>query len=362
VRGLTVLAVIALGLGLMFGPAPSSSGAPMGAAEILRRLDGLSPGGHQAALERGAQTEGGQVTWLVGRNLEEVTRLVAAFKTRYPFMNVEFVRAGEGAAQRILTEARAGVATADVLDLSAAESFLLRGAGALAPYRSPEAARIPAEFRDPEGYWTSVDVLPMVIAYNTRSVQAGDLPKTFEALGDPRWRGRLGRTTVTGAVWVAGMLHVYGERAGMELMQRIAQNQVRLFTSNTGMGNQIVQGEVHLGFDVNVTVPIREKGRGAPIDFYALDRLIFTDPSPLAINGATRRPLAAALLVNWLLSQEGQQKAAEITGGARMSTRTDVPYRYASLLQGRRVVLYGPDLIGTQLDRYQALFNQLFVR
>jgi iron(III) transport system substrate-binding protein len=337
-------------------------GAPSGAADVLRRLNGMSPAAHIAALEKGAQTEGGQVVWLVGRNLEEVTRIVEAFKARYPFMNVEFIRAGEGAAQRILTESRAGISSADVLDLSAVDSFLLKDAGALAAYKSPEAARIPDEFKDPDGYWTSVDVLPMVIAYNTRGVRQQELPRSFEALTDARWRGRLGRTSVTGAAWVAGMLKVYGERRGLEIIRGIAQNQVRLFTSNTGMGNQIVQGEVHLGFDVNVTVPIREKGRGAPIDFYTLDGFVFTDPSPLAINGGTKRPLAAALLVNWLLSMEGQQRAAQVTGGARMSTRTDVPYQHAALLRGKRAILYGPDLIGAQLNRFQDLFNQAFVR
>jgi ABC-type Fe3+ transport system substrate-binding protein len=138
---------------------------------------------------------------------------------------------------------------------------------------------------------------------------------------------------------------------------------VRLYTSNTALGVQLAQGEIALAFDLHITVPLREKGRGAPIDYYMLDDVVFADPSLLAIAVATPRPLAAALLVTWLLSQEGQRKALEVTGGARMSTRTDVPYPHTEVLRNRKIIIYGPDLVGgSQFDRWQRLFNDIYVR
>jgi len=330
--------------------------------DVLRRLSELSAARHMEALISGARTEGGRVVWYAGRALEEVTKLEAAFKVKYPFMNVDFVRVAEGTAERVLAEFRAGVATADVVDINAAEIYILQQAGALAAYKSPEAEKIPGTFKDKDGYWVAMDVLPEMIAYNTKFVSPlQPLPRTFQDLANPIWKGRLGRTTIGGPRWIAGMVSFYGERRGLELVRAIARNNVRLYTSNTGLGVQLSIGEISLAFDLHITVPVREKGRGAPVEFYANDDVLFLDPSMVAITAATRRPLGAALLVTWLLSQEGQKSTAEITGGARMSTRSEVPYEYSKLLAGRKTVIYGPDLVGRDFVKFQTLFREIFI-
>jgi ABC-type Fe3+ transport system substrate-binding protein len=351
-----------MGLALS-GAGPGFRPAAAAPADILARLGDLSPTRHMEALVAGARTEGGRVVWFAGRNLDEVTQLIQSFRARYPFMTVDIVRVGEGAAQRILTEFRAGAATADVVDLNAAEVYVLNQAGALASYRSPETAQIPSSFKDPKGFWTVSDMLPEVIGYNTRQFARRDLlPRTFQDLASPRWKGILGRTTVGGPRWVAGMVEHYGERRGLELVRAIAQNTARLYTSNTALGVQLSQGEIGMAYDLHITVPIREKGRGAPVDFYALDELMFADPSLLAITANTHRPLGAALLLTWLLSAEGQWKALELTDGSRKSTRTDVPYPFEHLFGNRKVIIYGPDLVGPRLARFQQTFNEIFVR
>jgi len=51
-------------------------------------------------------------------------------------------------------------------------------------------SNIPAYLRDPENQWFGLSVRARTIIYNTRRVKPGDL-STYEALADPKWKGRL---------------------------------------------------------------------------------------------------------------------------------------------------------------------------
>jgi iron(III) transport system substrate-binding protein len=51
-------------------------------------------------------------------------------------------------------------------------------------------SRIPQSFREPGGQWFGFSMRARVIAYNKTKVQAGEIP-TYEALADPKWKGRV---------------------------------------------------------------------------------------------------------------------------------------------------------------------------
>jgi iron(III) transport system substrate-binding protein len=59
--------------------------------------------------------------------------------------------------------------------------------GLLAPYEPTyDADDAP---RDPEWRWTACFELPMVLGFHPERIASGDLPKTFAALGDPKFKG-----------------------------------------------------------------------------------------------------------------------------------------------------------------------------
>src|SRR5690348_6511165 len=49
---------------------------------------------------------------------------------------------------------------------------------------------IPAYLRDPQNQWFGLSVRARTIIYNTQKVKPSDL-STYEALADPKWKGRL---------------------------------------------------------------------------------------------------------------------------------------------------------------------------
>ena len=50
---------------------------------------------------------------------------------------------------------------------------------------------MPERYRDPHSHWTSTRISYYSIAYNTRLVPSDQVPKTYDDLLDPRWRGKL---------------------------------------------------------------------------------------------------------------------------------------------------------------------------
>ena len=53
------------------------------------------------------------------------------------------------------------------------------------------AARVPAHLRDPDNTWFGFSKRARVIVFNKAQVPAVDAPKTYEALADPKWKGKL---------------------------------------------------------------------------------------------------------------------------------------------------------------------------
>jgi iron(III) transport system substrate-binding protein len=99
------------------------------------------------------------------------------------------VSAGTGELlSRLRTEADAP--RADVLWGGGAES-LDSARDLFAPYRSGEAAAVPAEFKDGDGLWTGFSVIPMVIIYNRALVPPREVPRAWKDLVKPFFRGRV---------------------------------------------------------------------------------------------------------------------------------------------------------------------------
>ena len=99
--------------------------------------------------------------------------------------------------------------TTDAGRLSAA-----RKAGVLQAVKSEAlTARIPASYRDPEGYWYGLSVRARPIIYARDRVRPADL-STYENLADPKWKGRIcvrSSDSVYNQSLVAGLISHQGE-------------------------------------------------------------------------------------------------------------------------------------------------------
>ncbi|HEU5323347.1 MAG TPA: extracellular solute-binding protein [Methylomirabilota bacterium] len=119
-------------------------------------------------------------------------------------------------------------------------------AGLLSRVDSPELlASIPAHLRDPDQRWFGLTVRARTIMYNTRKVDPGQL-STYEALGDPRWKGRLCLRS-SGYVYnqslLATLIKRHGEPRTEAIVRGWVANEPIIINSDTRLLEAVAAGQ-----------------------------------------------------------------------------------------------------------------------
>ena len=111
---------------------------------------------------------------------QQLQMYLAAFGKRYPFIKTEYFRTDkQKLVTRVLLEEQAKQRLADVVHTSVIETHILKKRGALSRYVPMESASYPSQYKDPEGYWTSVYASGTLMGFNTRQVKRAEAPKTL---------------------------------------------------------------------------------------------------------------------------------------------------------------------------------------
>ena len=144
----------------------------------------------QKVLVEGAKKEG-KVSWYTTLIVDQVVRPVKeAFEKEYPFIQVEFFRGNtERIVQKMIAEYQAKRYEADLIDGTVSPT-MVRRAGLLQRFNSPLLADYPAELKDAQGFWGATNLYFFATGYNARMVKANEVPKTYEDLLNPRWKGQ----------------------------------------------------------------------------------------------------------------------------------------------------------------------------
>src|SRR5713101_6442288 len=149
---------------------------------------------------------------------KDLPPLVAAFEKRYG-VKVKVWRAGsEKVLQRTLTEAAARRYEVDAIHSSALEMETLHREKILQAVASPYSAELIASALRPHREWVATYLSVWVQAYNTRLVKKEDLPKTFQDLLDPRWKGKLG-IEANVPEWYSTVVLQMGEEQGIQFFR-----------------------------------------------------------------------------------------------------------------------------------------------
>ncbi len=106
-------------------------------------------------------------------------------------IRVNLITAGEDAIiERMRAEARNSPADV-LLTVDVARLIRATDAGLLKPIRSEELEKaIPSQYREKDGRWFALGLRARVFYYNPEKVNPAEL-STYEALADPKWRGRV---------------------------------------------------------------------------------------------------------------------------------------------------------------------------
>ena len=274
--------------------------------------------GSAAKLIEGAKKER-EVVIYGTMDLRSANQLNDKFREKYPFLDVKLNRFGSNSlVPRALAENRAGKQVADILQTNSLGLYFLRKEGLLGHYVSPEDRFYPKQFKD-QGYWTTTNMNVHVVAYNTRLLARERLPKTYEDLLNPAWRGRM--VLDASEQWFALMLQIMGKDRGLKYIAGLAKQNVLLRRESSAMRAQLIAaGEAPLDIDSGLGPVDQLKKRAAPIDWLTLGAV----PVVTSAHGLAARPPhpnAARLYIDFVLSREGQRLVLDI---GRQVARTDL--------------------------------------
>ena len=91
---------------------------------------------------------------------------------------------------KVLQEHRGGVHLFDVISATSFQFYEIFKEDLFQKYDSPERRAFADDFKDKEGYWVSAYHNASVVSYNTSLVKPQELPKSYDDLLDPKWKGK----------------------------------------------------------------------------------------------------------------------------------------------------------------------------
>jgi ABC-type Fe3+ transport system substrate-binding protein len=259
----------------------------------------------------GAKQEG-ELTYYSAMIVNQALRpLTAAFQKKYPFIKIAFWRAdSEEIEIKLSAEMRANNLIGDVIEGTGIGELAVR-AGLAQPILSPQLAGIPEKMHDADHLWVPTRMSYFSIAYNTRLVPAGTQPKTYDDLLDEKWKGRMAwplLSAIGAPLFVTNLRLAWGEDKAMAYLRQLrTQNIV-----NFGAGNprtlvdRVIAGEYPIALQIFAHHPLISAAKGAPVMSQLLPP-VASSAGTFVIPKGSRHPHAAALLMDFLLSQEGQQ-------------------------------------------------------
>ncbi len=155
------------------------------------------------------------------------------------------------------------------------------------------------------------------VAYNTELVKEGQL-KSYRDLLKPEWKGKIVFFDPTlmsaSSGWTTFMMtDIYGLEGGKAYLRDFAANNPTIIKDARLIVEWVARGKYPIGVGTGHAVVSQFKANGAPIRMARFQEGGSINPGSGAIEISVNppHPHAAAIYINWLLTDEGQAAAAQ---------------------------------------------------
>ncbi len=269
----------------------------------------------QELLVEGAKKEGAVVFYSAMIVNQALRPLADAFMKKYPFIKMTYWRSDtEELVAKVNAEVRSNNQLVDVLEGTGVGELAIQ-MNLVQPYHTPMLEAYPKAYRDPKELWTPTRVSYFGTAYNTKLVPPDQVPRTYEDLLDPRWKGKLAWRIGTSSgtpLFIANLRIAWGEAKANDYFNRLAEQKVVNFGSGSArtLVDRVMAGEFPIGLNIFAHHPLISRAKGAPVNTALHDPVPATSASMVVAKNA-KHPHASLLLVDFILSREGQQILAK---------------------------------------------------
>jgi iron(III) transport system substrate-binding protein len=281
-----------------------------------------------------------------------MTALTSAFQKKYGIKTSVWRASSENIIQRAATEARGNRFDVDVFETDGVAMEAIHREKLLQVVKSPFFTDLVPAAIPPHGEWIGDRLQVFTAAYNTRLVKKDDLPKKFEDLVDPKWKGKLG-IEAADSDWFSAVVSDMGEEKGLKLFREIiSKNGISVRKGHTLLANLVVSGEVPLSLTTYLYKVMQLKNDKAPIDWFILPPEVARSQG----TGLARKPphpYAGVLFMDFLLS-DAQSIFAE-----RDFIPTNIKVK--PLPQGMTLKFIDPAKLLDENDKWDKLYKEIVV-
>jgi iron(III) transport system substrate-binding protein len=257
---------------------------------------------HDKLVEAAKKESGELSAYHVYPNLPVV---MAAFTKKYGIKVKAWRSGSEAVLQRLISEARGGRFEVDVVQNNSPEAEAAYREKLLLEVWSPYLKDLVPAAAPAHKAWAGITLDIWTAAYNTNAVKKEDLPRTYQDLADPKWKGRLG-IEANNHVWFGTLLSELGEEQGARLFNTIvASNGMSARKGHSALTNLVASGDIPFALTVYSWNPEQLKKKGAPIEGLALPPVI-AQASTIAMARRAPSPASALLFIDFMLG-EGQK-------------------------------------------------------
>lgn len=226
----------------------------------------------------------------------------------FPQITFKFFQAGsEEIAAKVNAEIMAGGTMADILISS--DRFWyedMAREGVLAIYKTDRTKQIPTRFRHPQGYYNTLSLPVMVLAYNNDVFKEKSVPQKFSELTQPKWKGLFS----TGSPLASGTnfttVAFLSKKYGWDFFEKLQKNETISAGGNSAVVRRIQSKERPIGW-VLLENLLRFQGKDTRLKtIFPKDGVVLhNNVLALTKKGGDREKIKR--VADWLFSQKGQE-------------------------------------------------------
>jgi iron(III) transport system substrate-binding protein len=209
--------------------------------------------------------------------------------------------------------------------------------------------------------WTQYDNGSVIMAnqfvypaYNKNNLPAKDVPKKWEDLLDPKWKGgKMGMSTTTHHL-ARLAVGAWGEKKTTEFVRALAKQDLVLGTMGA-LYTRMQSGEILLTATLTDSYITTAKKAGAPIVHADGIEPVVSPAYNAGVPKGSAHPNAGALFAVFLTTPEGQKLWEQYAGQTSAFIPGTTAYKYA---QGKKVLYMSPDQ-AEMIDRLSIEYGKI---
>lgn len=239
---------------------------------------------------------------------DTIADLTPKLEKDFPGVKFQWFQAGsEEIATKVNAEILAGGTKADILISS--DRFWyeeMASMGKLHSYKSEKGSTMNSQLRHPEGFYHTLSIPVMVMAYNNEAVKKEEAPSTFKEMAEGKWSKKFttGSPLASGTNFttMAMLQHHYG----WDYFKNLKKNETIAQGGNSSVLRRIQSKERPVGW-VLLENLLRFKDKDKRIEVVFPKDGAVIHSNIMAITNKTEDRTTSQKVVDWLFSNKGQE-------------------------------------------------------